>query len=73
MASDPLTDPARLATVRRVGVVDMPGIDGLEATRRIRTAEAERGGSRTPVVALTAHAMSGNRERCIQAGMDGYT
>ncbi|MEQ9401496.1 MAG: response regulator [Longimicrobiales bacterium] len=52
--------------------VEMPGIDGLEATRRIRAGEAERGGGRTPVVAFTAHAMSGDRERCIEAGMDGY-
>jgi signal transduction histidine kinase/HPt (histidine-containing phosphotransfer) domain-containing protein len=51
--------------------VQMPRMDGLETTVALRT--RERGtGSRVPVVALTAHAMAGDRERCLQAGMDGY-
>ena len=51
----------------------MPGIDGLEASRRIRAWEAEhpqRG--RLPIVALTANALLGDRDRCIAAGMDDY-
>jgi signal transduction histidine kinase/CheY-like chemotaxis protein len=50
----------------------MPVMDGYEAARRIRQLEAKQGGARTPVVAMTANAMTGDRERCIDAGMDDY-
>lgn len=50
----------------------MPVMDGLEATRAIRIEEAKQLCARTPIVALTAHAMTGDRERCIDAGMDEY-
>jgi CheY-like chemotaxis protein len=51
--------------------VSMPVMDGLEATRKIRELERTRGGH-VPVVALTANAMDGDRERCMNAGMDEY-
>ncbi|GAB4330196.1 MAG: hypothetical protein Kow0037_05750 [Calditrichia bacterium] len=51
--------------------VQMPEMDGLEATRRIRTIE-KRDGSRVPIVALTAHALKEDEERCLAAGMDAY-
>jgi osomolarity two-component system sensor histidine kinase NIK1 len=52
--------------------VQMPIMGGFEATAKIRDWEREKGLPRTPVVALTAHAMVGDREKCIQAQMDEY-
>ncbi len=51
--------------------VQMPQMDGLEATRRIREQERDSG-RHTPVLAMTAHAIKGDRELCLQAGMDAY-
>jgi CheY-like chemotaxis protein len=52
--------------------VQMPELDGLDATRRVRAIEAARNLARTPIVALTANALGEDREACLAAGMDDF-
>jgi len=51
--------------------VQMPKLDGLQTTVRIREKEKATG-AHLPIIAMTAHAMKGDRERCLSSGMDGY-
>jgi CheY-like chemotaxis protein len=52
--------------------IQMPVLDGIETTRRIRAREADQPGRRTPILALTANALAEDRSACFEAGMDGF-
>jgi PAS domain S-box-containing protein len=52
--------------------VQMPGLDGVEATRRIRAGQAGEGSRTIPIIAMTAYAMNGDKEAFLESGMDGY-
>ncbi len=52
--------------------MQMPEMDGLEATRKLRSGTVQGADSRVPVVAMTANAMEGDKQRCLEAGMDDY-
>jgi CheY-like chemotaxis protein len=52
--------------------MQMPILDGLEATRRWRRQEGREGRARTPIIAMTANAMAADRDACLDAGMDDY-
>jgi len=52
--------------------IKMQSLDGFETTRQIRKFESENGKRPVPIIAVTAHAMPGDKERCLAAGMDGY-
>jgi CheY-like chemotaxis protein len=52
--------------------IQMPGMDGIEATRRIRATEQATGKKPMPIIAMTAYAMNGDREKLLNKGIDGY-
>jgi signal transduction histidine kinase/CheY-like chemotaxis protein len=75
LAADGATAVAAAAANRYDAIlmdIAMPRMDGFEATRRIREREHEQGGEEVPIIALTAHAMDGMFEKCLDAGMDDY-
>ncbi len=52
--------------------MQMPVMDGIQATRAIRAMEKNGAWRHTPIIAMTANAMQGDRERCVESGMDDY-
>jgi len=52
--------------------VQMPEMDGFSATSAIRQLESEKNVPRTPIIGMTAHALIGDKSKCIEAGMDAY-
>lgn len=75
-ARDDATDAPQAAASDHYDLIlmdlQMPAVSGFEATAQIRAAERARRSARVPIVALTARALEGDRERCLEAGMDGY-
>ena len=76
---DVASDGVAAVEAYRRGVYDailmdcqMPEVDGFEASRQVRALEAGSGRRRIPIIAMTANAMTGDRERCLEAGMDDY-
>lgn len=70
--ADALTAWARTRYAAVLVDIHMPRMDGHELTRRLRSAEAARNRTRTPIIAVTADAMKGEEERCLATGMDAY-
>jgi signal transduction histidine kinase/DNA-binding NarL/FixJ family response regulator len=70
--ADALSAWARTRYAAVLADIHMPRMDGHELTRRLRAAEADRDGTRTPIIAVTADAMKGEEERCLATGMDAY-
>src|SRR5262249_50295968 len=52
--------------------IQMYGMDGIEASQRIRELERKSGAKRTPIIAVTAYATAGDKQKCLAAGMDDY-
>lgn len=52
--------------------VQMPEMDGFTATKEIRSLEARKDITRTPIIGMTAHALVGDKDKCIECGMDAY-
>ena len=60
------------AGILAVGQIQMPQLNGIETTKRIRALEAGEGGRQTPILALTANTLVEDRYACFEAGMDGF-